>query len=656
MKKISKAVFAVIYLFLYAPLLVMIVFSFNSGRSTSVFEGISGRWYTTLFSNSNLMICFKNSLILAVASALIATAFGTLAAFGIYKLRNKYVSGAMSAVNSIPMMNPDIVTGVSMMLLFVFAGGILHTANKVGFITLLIAHITFNIPYVILNVLPKLRSSDRSLYDAARDLGCTGSKAFFKAIVPQIMPGILSGLLMAFTLSFDDFVISYYTSGPDFVTLPVYIYSLVKKTIKPDIYALYSIVFVFILLLLIVYNLLQTDSKDKKAKKSKSYTATKITAIVLSLVMVAGVSLGVIFRKESDNTLSKLKGDYSVEANPFLKYSNITLNVYNWGEYISDGADGTLDVIAAFEDLTGIKVNYMTYESNEFMYSKIKSGSVSYDVIIPSDYMIERMKNENMLREIDMSKITNYSNIEDRYKGLYYDPDEKYCVPYNVGMVGIIYNSSIVEGEPDSWELMWDERYKGEILNFNNARDGIASAQFALGLDINSENKADWDKAADKLIEQKSVLQGYVMDEIFNKMGSANAAIAPYYAGDFLTMYEANNDLKFYYPKEGTNIFVDAICIPECCQNYEAALLFINFMLEEEVAVANAEYICYATPNSAARNNAEYQEYMAELHEDWEYILYGALDSDDIFTEYYHDLPIEIRSYYETLWKKVKSF
>lgn len=269
MKTLGKIVMGIVYLFLYAPLLVMFFFSFNRGRSTSVFAGFSLKWYRELFtSDKYLMECLKNSLQLAVISAVIATILGTIAAIGIYYLKNKYISGAIMTVNNIPMMNPDIVTGVALMLLFVFVGTLFHTTTKVNFWTLLIAHITFNIPYVLLNVLPKLRQTDPKLTEAAMDLGCTPMRAFMKVVLPQIRPGIAAGLLMAFTLSFDDFVISYYTSGTDFVTLPVYIYSLVKKTVTPDIYALYSIIFVAILLLLIVYNLI-TGNTEKKGIKTK---------------------------------------------------------------------------------------------------------------------------------------------------------------------------------------------------------------------------------------------------------------------------------------------------------------------------------------------------------------------------------------------------
>lgn len=256
-----------VYLFLYAPLLVMVWFSFNSGKSTSVFDGFSFRWYKALFNGSGEIIeCLENSLLLAILSGVIATVLGTVAALGIYKLGKKRSASLLLAVNNIPMMNPDIVTGVSLMMLFVFVGTAIGSQqDKVNFFTLLIAHITFNIPYVLLNVLPKLRSTDNSLVEAAMDLGCTPIKAFFKVVFPQLMPGIVSGLLMSFTLSFDDFVISYYTTGSDFKTLPVYIYALVKKTVKPDIYALYSIIFIAILVLLIAYNVLQNAS-DKKMK------------------------------------------------------------------------------------------------------------------------------------------------------------------------------------------------------------------------------------------------------------------------------------------------------------------------------------------------------------------------------------------------------
>lgn len=325
-----------------------------------------------------------------------------------------------------------------------------------------------------------------------------------------------------------------------------------------------------------------------------------------------------------------------------------TLNVYNWGEYMSDGSEGSIDVIKEFENLTGIKVNYSTFDSNESMYSLIKYGGVSYDIVIPSDYMIQRMINEDMLQKIDVSKLSNYNLIDDKYKNLYFDPDNEYSVPFSVGMVGLIYNTSIVKETPDSWSVMWDEKYKNDVLTFNNPRDSFAIAQFLLGQDINSTNKADWDKAANLLKEQKSVLQAYVMDEVFNKMESGSAAIAPYYAGDYLSMVENNEDLAFVYPKEGTNIFVDSICIPKNAENYEAAMLLINYLLEPTIALANAEYIYYASPNTSVVDNPEYSLKGNE-------ILYPS-EADMPKVQYFEDMDINTRQYFDKLWQDVKLY
>lgn len=364
----------------------------------------------------------------------------------------------------------------------------------------------------------------------------------------------------------------------------------------------------------------------------------RIVACLLVFVMCISVFVFTSCGSKND-TVEHLEAEYSRE------YEGTTLNVFNWGEYISDGSEGSLDVNAAFEKVTGIKVNYSYYDSNESMYSKMKSEAVSYDIVIPSDYMIQRLIGENMLQKVDLTKISNYKFISDEYKGLYFDEKDEYSVPYSVGMVGLIYNTEMVEGKPDSWNIMWDEQYKDNILTFNNPRDAFAIAQFLLGIDLNSHDKAEWDRVADKLKEQNGVLQGRVMDQVFNKMEGGNAAIAPYYAGDFLTMQSNNEDLDFVYPKEGTNIFVDSICIPSNAKNYEAALMYINFLLEPEVALANAEYICYATPNTAVLNNPDYSLKDSE-------VLYPA-EENKPKTQYFHDLPSEIRSYYEKLWEDI---
>lgn len=340
----------------------------------------------------------------------------------------------------------------------------------------------------------------------------------------------------------------------------------------------------------------------------------------------------------------------------------LTLNVYNWGEYISDGSEDSFDTIREFEtwyeETYGQKVtvNYSTYASNEDMYNKISSGAVSYDVIIPSDYMIAKMAEENLLHPLNFENIPNYQYIDDAFKGLYYDPQNQYSVPYTYGIVGVIYDANVVdETDVGGWELMWNEKYSGRIVQFNNPRDAFGTAQYKLGLDVNSSDKAMWDLAYGELLAQRPLVYSYVMDEIFNMMESGEAAIGAYYAGDYFTMVDAqaeNVDLQFYYPEQ-TNFYVDAMCIPSCAQNKELAEIFINYMLSEEAAVANAEYTYYASPNSLVYNNATYLE---DLGEDTIAVLYPELGN---FAEQYNkmafrNLDSETLDYLNTLWENLK--
>ena len=638
--KLGSLFTTLVYALLFSPLLVMVFFSFNSTKSTTVFGGFSLRWYKELFASSDTVNALKNTMVLAVLSAVIATILGTLAAVGIWHLRNRTVKSTVMTVTNIPMMNPDIVTGVSLMLLFVFVGRLIGASQALSFYTLLIAHITFNLPYVILNVLPKLRQTDRYLSEAAMDLGSTPVRAFFNVVLPQTYSGILSGFIMAFTLSLDDFVISYYTVGADYQTLPLMIYSMTRKRVKPDMYALSTFIFVAVLLLLVLSNLVQEKGSIKPRRRKVGIT---VTALLLAALVPTVLILGSGGKRDGELIY---EGNYFIDNDTGLsKYAGTELNVFNWGEYISDGSDGSLDVNKEFEKLTGIKVNYQEFDSNEAMYGKLSSEAVSYDIIIPSDYMIDRLVSEGKLCELDFSMIDNYEYIADEYKNLPFDPENKYSVPYNVGMVGLIYNTTMVEGTPDSWEIMWDEKYAGDILTFNNPRDAFAIVQFLLGMDVNSTDEADWRAAADKLIEQNSVLQGRVMDAVFNKMEGGNAAMAPYYAGDFLSMQENNPDLAFVYPKEGTNIFVDSVCVPKNCRNYEAAMLYINFLLEPEVALANAEYICYASPNTSVINNPEYTYAGNE-------ILYPS-EENMPEVQYFEDIDPNTRKLYNDLWEEV---
>ena len=383
----------------------------------------------------------------------------------------------------------------------------------------------------------------------------------------------------------------------------------------------------------------------------------KLLVLLLILATVCTLAFALTSCNEEGGEASRGSGD------------TLTLNVYNWGEYISDGAFDSLDTNKAFEEYyyekygVRVTVNYSTYATNEDMYSKLKNSAVSYDIVIPSDYMIQKMIDEGMLLAFNVEEeISNFENIDDYFKNPYYDPNGQYSVPYTYGMLGVIYNTNLVDEEDveaQSWSLLWNEKYRGKILQFNNPRDAFASAMYYKGIDVNSTNTADWDKALEILKVQKPLVQGYVNDEIFNKMTTASAAIAPYFVGDFITMAEQEEALDFYYPKEGVNYFVDAMCIPVTSKNPELAKEYINFMLSEEPAIANAEYIGYASPNNLVRNNEEYIEYMGEYAME---LLYETAPADinasynaKFGTACYESFSPEIQGYVNTLWESLKT-
>ena len=350
----------------------------------------------------------------------------------------------------------------------------------------------------------------------------------------------------------------------------------------------------------------------------------------------------------------------------------ITLYVYNWGEYLSDGSEGTLPVNDMFEEWyfetygERVEVNYSTFSSNETMYAKISSGSVNYDVIVPSDYMIERLIDENLLAKLDYSNIPEIGNILPEFENADYDPDRDgdgfndYSVPYLYGMIGIIYNTTMVdEADIGSWDLLWNEKYAGNILQFNNSRDAFGTSMYYLGLcdEVNTDNEAHWQAALEALKKQKPILQGYVMDEIYNKMENGSAAIAAYYAGDYLTMYENNEDLEFYYPREGTNLYVDAMCVPASSQNKTVAERYINYMLMAEPAIANAEYTYYASPNKLVVEDEEYVAYMNDIKDDGYEKMYLTMDVDgnEVKTSSYRNLKGDKLLLLNNLWEDLKS-
>lgn len=350
------------------------------------------------------------------------------------------------------------------------------------------------------------------------------------------------------------------------------------------------------------------------------------------------------------------------------EYAGTTINVYNWGENIANGEDDSMNLEKVFEKKYGIKVEYTTYASNEELYTKLSSGTVSYDVVVPSDYMIARLIEEDMLQKVNFDNIPNYENIEKQYRvGQYYDcagenGAAEYSVPYTVGMFGIIYNKEYVDAadiEAKSWDLMWNEKYSGKIIMFNNPRDAFAVSMFKNGINVNTADEAEWNRAYDSLVEQKPLLKGYYMDEQFNQMEGENSYIGVYYVGDCLSMMDNNENLAFYYPVEGTNTFVDAMCIPKNASNPGAAELFINFMLEEEYAVENALYICYASPNEKVKNSAYYKE---ELGEDYYSVLYDLPEQysnedgtvNTAIAQPYDNLDADTKQILNNLWSKLK--
>ena len=634
MKKVNRIITILIFIFLYIPMAVLVVASFNTGESMTRFEDFTFRQYAALFQDDSLLKLLGNSLIISVTSALIATAFGTVAALGIHNLKPRMRKAVMSLTN-IPMTNPDIVTGISLSLLFVFLGSkMLHQRESLNFWTLLIAHITFSLPYVILNVMPKFQQMDRSLTDAAMDLGCTPWQAFFKVTLPEITPGVVAGGIMAFTMSLDDFVISYFVSGSSFTTLPVEIYNYTKKPIKPKVYAMFTLLFALIFVLMVTMNLLQLRSDRRKSRAQtrmpsrKVQIAKRVVAIVLVVCLLAGCGAAIIMKDRN----------------------KVTINVYNWGQNIADGSDGTMDIIAEFERrYPNIDVNYQTYGSNEELYTKLKNGGISVDVIIPSDYMIARMIEEDMLLELDFGNIPNYKHIDESFKNTAYDPDNKYSVPYTWGTVGILYNTKYVdEADVTGWELLWNEKYKDKILQFDNSRDAFGVAQYLLGYDVNTTNEAELEACAKKLQEQKPLVQQYVMDQVYDTMINEEAYIATYYAGDCMQMMDENENLAFYLPEDQQfNLFIDAMCIPKCAQEKEAAETFINFLCDPEISGENMNYICYGSPISAAKDYMD--EYLAESE-----VVYPSEEILANGTSYSH-LPMHVTQLVEKLFMKVRN-
>ncbi len=581
---LQKIYLGFILLLLYAPILTLIALSFNSSKTRSKWGGFSGKWYVALFQNEDIMNALYTTLIIALLSALIATIIGTAAAIGIQAMNTKFRT-VMMGITNIPMLNADIVTGISLMLLFI-ACRAFFPQFSLGFTTVLLAHITFNIPYVILSVTPKLKQTNKYTYEAALDLGASPIYAFFKVVMPDIFPGICSGFLLAFTMSLDDFVITHFTTGAGVHTLSTKIYSEVRKGIKPEMYALSTLLFVSVLFLLILVN---TAPQENTKRPQKAPTKLQnVTRIVFRRVIPATMILIIV------------AGGFFYSAQNRSSAANKVI-VYNWGEYIDP------EVLDIFEEETGITVVYEEFETNESMFPKVQAGAVSYDVVCPSDYMIQRMIENNLLAEINFDNIPNLKNIGEQYlkQSQGFDPENKYSVPYTWGTVGILYNKTLVDDPVDSWSILWNEKYADQILMQNSVRDAFGIALKYLGYSLNSTDLDELQAAKELLMEQKPLVQAYVVDQVRDKMISNEAAIGVIYSGEAIYTQSENPDLEYVIPKEGSNVWIDSWVIPKNAQNKENAEIFINFLCRPDIAKMNFDYITYSTPNIPARDLIE---------------------------------------------------
>lgn len=628
-----------VLIFLYAPIVVMMVLSFNSSKSRSQWGGFTFQWYQQMFESTAIMEALYNTLLIAFLSALIATILGTAAAIGINSMK-KLPKTIFMGINNIPMLNSEIVTGISLMLMFIAFG------VSLGFKTILLAHITFNVPYVMMNVLPKLKQTSKYTYEAAMDLGAGPIQAFFKVVFPDIMPGVLSGFLMAFTMSLDDFIITHFTRGAGINTLSTLIYSEVRRGIKPSMYALSTVIFVTVLLLLLITNFAPNRSTVKNAqaaaagvmpgeKKPSRFGefVQKGILIATSFFIIVGVC-------------------YTTYLHIAVKHSD-ELYVYNWGEYIDES------VIEQFEEETGIKVTYDMFETNEEMYPIIEAGAVQYDVVCPSDYMIQKMAENDLLAELNFENIPNLEYIDPVYmeKSQSFDPQNKYSVPYTWGTVGILYNTKRLEElgapVPTKWSDLWDERYRGEILMQDSVRDAFMVALKMKGYSLNSTDPAQLEEAKDLLLAQKPLVQAYVVDQVRDKMLNGEAAIGVIYSGELLYLQEEaeslglDYELNYVMPEEGTNIWIDSWVIPYNARNKENAEKWINFLCRPDIALKNFEYITYATPNTGALElmDEEYRENTSVFPDT------SKLTNSEVF-QY---LGTEADDLYNRLWKQIKS-
>ena len=614
---LGKVGMALLLVFFYAPILFMIIFSFNSSKSLTHFTGFSLRWYEAMLKNHDMMESLYVTIIIALLATIISTIIGTITAIGLSKSK-KVLRAFVSQVNDFPIMNPEIVTAIGLMLLF-----ITFQIEK-GFVTLLLAHIAFCIPYVILSIMPKIKSLDPNLADAAMDLGATPWQALVKVIVPQIMPGIVSGALIAFTMSFDDFVISYFVTGQGVKNLSIMVYTMSKR-INPSVNAISTLVVLLITITLTIVNVLpMIRKKTSPSKQNKPWKWAVAGVVVVGLVA-------------SLFGLNKSAGSQP--------YAGQTLHVYNWGEYTGE------NIISGFEELTGAKVIMDNFDSNEQMYIKVANGD-AYDVLVPSDYMIQRMMQEKMLQKLEPeTRKECLGELADAIKGLPYDPKNEYSIPYFWGTVGIVYDKTKVSEEDlekDGWDIFLDQKFKGDIYLYDSERDSFMMALKALGYSMNTTSQDELNDAYNWLIQCVQTMDPEIVtDEIIDNMAQARKALGLIYSGDAAYVMSENENMGFYMPKSGTNLWSDAMVIPKNAKNPKLANEFIRYITSYDAAMDNSSYVGYTSPNK------EVMEELGGKGGDYDginaYTPRAGYDKDEVFQ--YDEITRKIIA---DLWSRVK--
>lgn len=614
----GKILMVLTIVFFYMPIIFMVVFSFNESKSLTHFTGFSLRWYEAMLKNHGMMESLYVTIIIALLATIVSTFVGTITAIGLSKSK-KVIRNLVTQINDFPMMNPEIVTAIGLMLLFI------TFKIERGFVTLLLAHIAFCIPYVMLSVMPKIRSLDPNLADAAMDLGATPWQALSKVIVPQIMPGIVSGALIAFTMSFDDFIISYFSTGGGVKNLSIMVYTMSKR-VNPSINAISTLVVVLITIVLVLVNVVPMIQKRTPEKTSKNpWKKCVVGALVVVLAFFGFTRFG-----------------SSIQNKP---YEGQTLHIYNWGEYTGE------EVLGMFEEMTGAKVVMDNFDSNEQMYIKVANGE-SYDILVPSDYMIQRLIQEDMLQKLDKSKIqSGLDQLNPDVLGLPYDPNNDYSVPYFWGTVGIVYDKTKVSLEDlkkDGFGIFLDEKYKGDIYLYDSERDSFMMALKDLGYSMNTSNEQELQAAYDWLVQSVQTMEPEIVtDEIIDNMAQGRKALGLVYSGDAAYIMSENENMGYYMPESGTNLWSDAMVIPKNAKNVDLAHEFINFMCTYEAAMDNSSYVGYTSPN------LEVMDELSSEGGDYDginaYVPRTGYEKDEVFE--YNEVSRKIIS---DLWSRVK--